>query len=144
MPETNGRAAIPEIAALLSHIDTCVFATVAGNGDVHTRPMSNNGDVEWDGTSWFFAPADGRLASEIRRDRRVAMTYRAEDRFAWISLTGEAELVDDVDRKRTLWQAMFERWFPNGPDDPGVGLIRVVATTAEWWTEAGDGRAELR
>ena len=43
------------IAALLAKLDICMLATRAEDGGLHGRPMSNNGEVEWDGDSWFFA-----------------------------------------------------------------------------------------
>lgn len=143
MDHAQGREAIPEIAERLKAIDTCMLATHGDDGELHARPMSNNGQVEWDGSSWFFAPADGRLVAEIRRDPTAVATYRAEDRFAWVALSGRAELVDDVDAKRRNWLPELERWFPNGPDDPNVALIRVDATGAQWWTDGGDGAASL-
>jgi general stress protein 26 len=143
MDHAQGREAIPQIAERLKAIDTCMLATRGDDGELHARPMSNNGQVEWDGSSWFFAPADGRLVAEIRRDPSAVATYRAEDRFAWVALSGRAELVDDADTKRRNWLPELERWFPNGPDDPNVALIRVDATGAQWWTEQGDGVASL-
>jgi len=141
---TSGREAIPEIAELLRNIDTCMLATRGDDGELHARPMSNNGEVEWDGDSWFFAPSDGRLVAEIRRNAEAVTTYRADDRFAWVALSGSAEVVDDAAQKRRLWLDELERWFPNGPDDPNVALIRVDSSAAQWWTEEGEGSADLR
>jgi general stress protein 26 len=139
-----GREAIQEIARLLRAIDTCVLATRGRDGALHARPMSNNGEVEWDGTSWFFAPSAGRMVDDIRHHPEAVMTYRADQRFAWVALSGTARIVDDEDAKRRLWLDELRRWFPNGPDDPGVALIRVESTWAQWWTDAGDGQADLR
>jgi general stress protein 26 len=139
----QGREAIPEIARQLREIDTCMLVTRGDGGELHGRPMSNNGKVEWDGSSWFFAPADGRLVAELRRDPSAITTYRAEDRFAWVSLSGSASIVDDAAAKRERWLPELERWFPNGPEDPNVALIRLDATAAQWWTEGGDGSADL-
>jgi len=140
---TQGREAVPEVAKVLRAIDTCMLATRGEDGEVHARPMSNNGQVEWDGSSWFFAPADGRLIAEIRWDAHTVAMYRAEDRFAWVSLSGAAEIVDDADAKRRNWLPELDRWFPGGPEDPSVALIRVDATAAQWWTDQGDGIADL-
>jgi general stress protein 26 len=140
----QGREAIPEIARIVKTIDTCMFATRDGDGILQARPMSNNGEVEWDGTSWFFAPSEGRLVAEIERDPECLTTYRADDRFAWVALSGEARIVQDDDAKRRLWLTELERWFPNGPEDPGVALIRFESTAARWWTDQGEGRADLR
>jgi general stress protein 26 len=120
-----------------------MLATRGEDGEVHARPMSNNGQVEWDGSSWFFAPAEGRLVAEIRRDPNTVAMYRAEDRFAWVSLSGTAEIVDDADAKQRNWLPELDRWFPGGPEDPSVALIRIDATTAQWWTDQGDGIADL-
>src|SRR5689334_17802807 len=94
---TYGRDAIPEIAQLLREIDTCMLASRGDDGELHARPMSNNRQVEWDGDSWFFAPADGRLAAELRGDPAVITTYRADDRFAFVALSGRAEIVTDAE-----------------------------------------------
>ena len=141
--KTVGREAIPEIAELLRKIDTCMLATRGDGGELHARPMSNNGQVEWDGDSWFFAPADGRLVAEIEANPEAVTTYRADDRFAWVALSGSADVVDDPEQKRRLWLDELERWFPNGPDDPNVALIRFSSTAAQWWTDQGDGIADL-
>ncbi len=140
---SQGREAIPSIAEQLREIDTCMLATRGDDGELHARPMSNNGSVEWDGSSWFFAPADGRLVAELRRDPAAVTTYRADDRFAWVALSGSAEIVEDAQAKRDHWLPELERWFPNGPEDPNVALVRLDATAAQWWTEHGDGSADL-
>ena len=140
----SGRGAIPAIAKLIRTIDTCMLATRGDDGLLEARPMSNNGEVEWDGNSWFFAPADGRLVAQIRRDPETLTTYHATDRFGWVALSGTARVIDDQDAKRRLWLKELERWFPNGPGDPGVALIEIRSTSARWWTEDGDGHADLR
>ena len=55
-----------------------MLATRGTDGELQARPMSNNGQVDWDGSSRFFAPADGRLIAEDRRSNSsVVTTYRA-------------------------------------------------------------------
>jgi general stress protein 26 len=55
----------------------------------------------------------------------------------WVSLTGDAVVVDDVAKKRELWNSGVEAWFPQGPDDDSVVLIKVVADSAEYWDSPG-------
>ena len=35
-------------------VDICMLTTVDERGDLHSRPMSNNREVEFDGDLWFF------------------------------------------------------------------------------------------
>ena len=144
MTDLTGREAIPQIATLINQIDICLFATRGDDGQLHARPMSNNGQVEWDGQSWFFAPTDGRLVTELRTDPAAVAAYRAEEGFAFVSVSGRATIETDPELKKRYWLDDLERWFPNGPADPNVALIRLDAEEAQWWTEDGDGMADLR
>ena len=144
MTDSTGRKAIPQIATLINQIDICLFATRGDDGQLRARPMSNNGQVEWDGQSWFFAPTDGRLVTELRADPAAVAAYRAEEGFAFVSVSGRATIETDPELKERYWLDDLERWFPNGPADPNVALIRLDAEEAQWWTEDGDGKADLR
>lgn len=143
MPGTQQREEIGRIAELISAIDICMFTTTAENGELMSRPMSNNREVEWDGDSYFFAPTEGRLVSQLKADPTAATTYRAQEGWTFVALAGKGSVDDDPELKKRYWLDELEQWFPNGPDDPGVSLVRFEATSARWWTEDGDGEAHL-
>jgi general stress protein 26 len=127
------------IAALLRQLDICMLTTRAEDGGLHGRPMSNNGDVEYDGDSWFFAEDGSRKVLEIDADARVELAFIDTSRATWINVEGDAVVIrDDPDRKRALWIDDLERWFENGPDDPGVVLIKVSARHIDAWSRDGD------
>ena len=133
MTDASGREAIPEIAALIKKIDLCLFTTSGDDGQLHTRPMSNNGQVEWEGTSWFFAPNDGRLVAELQADPQAVAGYRAGDAYDFISISGRATIETDAELKKQYWLPELERWFPNGPerserraDPPRCGACGLV------------------
>ncbi|GAC1417344.1 MAG: hypothetical protein NVS9B7_20860 [Flavisolibacter sp.] len=42
------------IIKLMRKLDTCMMTTRTGRGTFNSRPMSNNGDVTYDGNSYFF------------------------------------------------------------------------------------------
>src|SRR5690349_14476193 len=46
---------IKDLSEKLAKIDFCMLTTNAAAGVLNSRPMSNNGDVEYDGDSWFFS-----------------------------------------------------------------------------------------
>ena len=144
MTETQGREAIPQIAALLKEIDICLFATRGEGGELHARPMSNNRQVEWDGDSFFFAPSDGRLVAELAREPAAVTAYRAEEGYTFVSVSGSAQIETDGTLKKKLWLDDLDQWFPNGPEDPNVSLIRLRAEHVDWWGEQGDGSADLK
>lgn len=126
-----------EVAAAMARIDFCMLQTFVAGG-VNTRPMSNNGDVEYDGDNWFFARAGSTKMAELHDDRRVQLTFADNDAPSFISVWGTASIVDDIELKQRMWHASLERWFENGPEDPEVALIRVTAERIQTWGRVGD------
>ena len=121
----------------MAKIDFCMMQTVGEHG-VNTRPMSNNGEVQYDGDNWFFARRGSTKIHEILADDRVHLTFADNEGANFIAVWGSGEIVDDVDLKKKLWQKSLEHWFESGPEDPEVTLIKVSATKIQTWGRMGD------
>ena len=52
--------------------------------------MSNNGEVEFDGDSWFFAFEDSRKVREIDADPRTELAFIDTPNGTWVNVEGEA------------------------------------------------------
>jgi general stress protein 26 len=130
-----------EIAELIKDIDICMFVT-RSNGSVRGRPMSNNGKVEFDGDNWFFSYRDSAKVAEIEADPTVELAYIATDKGTWVSVEGQAEVVEDDARKRDLWQKDLEVWFDGGPDDDRIVLLKVRAQRIHAWAGGEEVIAE--
>lgn len=138
------RAGRAKLTELMRGIDLCMMTTVGSDGALHARPMSNNGEVEFDGDAWFFSSKSTKT-EELRDDDRVNLSYVGGTKKAplWISLSGRARIVTAVAKKKELWQKELDRWFDNGPEDPKVVLIQVRAERASWWSYEDEGSVEL-
>lgn len=129
--------AFTSVAEAMARIDFCMMQTVGEHG-VNTRPMSNNGEVKYDGDNWFFARASSTKISEISKDPRVQLTFADNGAPSFISVWGTGEVFRDIELKKQLWHASLERWFDNGPEDPDVALIKVSAEKIQTWGRLGD------
>ena len=128
---------------VMKKVDIAMMTTVATTGRLHSRPMSNNKDVEWDCDTWFFAYADSSQVQEIARNPNVNLGYSRPDKMIFVSLTGNGEIVNDLAKKKELWYKALDFWFPNGPEDPAVVLIRVAGQYAYYWSKEGEGELDL-
>ncbi|SDE53000.1 General stress protein 26 [Paracoccus isoporae] len=123
-------------------MDLCFMATLNGEGGMTSRPMSNNAQVEWDGSNWFFSNGDTRKVAQIEQDPATELNFQGRD--TWIALSGQATLHrDDKALFEKHWTKDLDQWFENGLDTPGLTLIEVVAERAECWGKPGDGVIEL-
>jgi len=141
---TTTKSDLEAVARLLAKLDIGMLTTRADDGTLHGRPMSNNGAVEYDGDSWFFAEDGSRKVTEIEGDPAVELGFIDSAAATWINVEGAASVVrDDVERKQALWLKDLERWFPNGPEDPNVVLIKVRARHIDAWSRDGEWQIDV-
>jgi general stress protein 26 len=122
------------IVDLLEDLSICMLSTESESGRFHSRPMAVQ-KVEEDGTLWFFVDRSSPKAADISREPRVNAAFAGKT--SWVSVAGHASLVDDADLQRELWNSMVQAWFPDGPDDPAITLLKVEADSAEYWDSPG-------
>ncbi|HEY5801458.1 MAG TPA: pyridoxamine 5'-phosphate oxidase family protein [Burkholderiaceae bacterium] len=110
----------------------CMITTIAEDGGLRSRPMTNQ-RLDDDGCLWFFTSTESELAEDIAARPDVNVAFSKPDDNTWVSVSGRATQVEDRAKIKELWNPMVEAWFPDGPDDPKVELIRVDAHDAEYW-----------
>ena len=135
---------VKKIARLMRDIDFCMMTTYFGRGGARARPMSNNGEVEFDGDVWFFSHRGARKVRDIKATPRVHLSYVDLKQWRFISMTGRAAIIIDVEKKKELWLDELERWFEDGPESDSVVLIKVTPTLVSYWTKSDEGELSLR
>lgn len=131
---TDHTDAVATLAALLKDERFAMLTTVAEDGTFMSRPMAMQ-QVEADGDLWFFSGKDSRKVAHVTDRPEVSVTVSSND--VWVSLSGTARVVEDLEKKRELWNAGIEAWFPDGRDADTVVLLRVEAGSAEYWDTPG-------
>lgn len=120
---------------LLKRFQTAMLVTHTAGARLRARPMAI-ARVDDDGGVWFLTAAGSAKTHEITMDTQVHIVCQ-DDRHAYLSMSGRAELRDDDHLIAQLWQERFRAWFPDGPDDPSIELIRVHPAQGEYWDSTG-------
>lgn len=133
MDQQDDEAGRRKVLDLIDGIDYAVFATRSRDGaPFHARPMAYR-KVEGDGDLWFFTKRDSRKVEEIEADPDTLVSFADPRKQNFVSITGRSEVVQDRARVKALWSEIYRAWFPGGPEDDNVVLIRVHAAHAEYW-----------
>ena len=136
-----------DLAKKVADIDFTMLSTRADDGEIGARPMSNNGDVEYDGDSWFFTWETSRMVADIQRDPRVGLSLQGKAGILgkpplFISIEAIAELVRDKALFEKHWNADLERWFEQGIETPGIVLIKARAQRIKYWDGEDEGEVK--
>jgi general stress protein 26 len=141
------KRSLAEIAKEMAGIDIAILSTHTEAGEIANRPMSNNGDVAYDGTSYYFTYEEARTVSDIQRNPKVALGFSSEaglfSKGIYVAVEGTAELIRDKAAFQQHWTRDLDKWFDNGVDTPGIVLIKVTANRATYWTGREEGDVKL-
>ncbi|MEO7717832.1 MAG: pyridoxamine 5'-phosphate oxidase family protein [Capsulimonas sp.] len=124
---------ITKIREFIKDIDFGMLTTIAADGSLHSRPMSANKNVEFDGDLWFFTNASTLKVDEALSHHQVNVSFTQPKDQRYVSVAGTAELVRDKEKIKELWEPELKAWFPNGVDEPDIALLKVNAKSAEFW-----------
>jgi general stress protein 26 len=140
--ETMKKASLKAIAKKMKALDLCMLVTQDGRGSLHSRPMSNNGKVEYDGDSWFFTYEDTHKVKQIEADPKVSLIFQTpKDLF--IECYGYASIIRQRSMMEERWMDELSMWFPQGLDTPGICMLKVSASRVRFWQneESGEYKA---
>ena len=139
---------LAEVSEKMGGIDIAILSTHTENGEIANRPMSNNGDVDYNGTSFYFTYEQARSVADISRDPKVALGFTAHGGIfsgtgIYVAVEGIAELIRDRAAFKTHWTSDLDEWFDNGVDTPGIVLIKVSAKRITYWEGEDEGEVTL-
>lgn len=122
-----------ELYELIRHIKFAMLTTVDAQGHLRSRPMATL-EAEPDGHLWFFTAIDAAKVEETRRGEQVNLGYAEPADNRYVSVSGRAEVLRDRAKIRELWRPAHKAFFPEGPEDPRLALLRVTPVEAEYWS----------
>ena len=133
---------VDRLYELIHDIETAMLVTRRADGSLVSRPMANQERAP--GADFWFAAEDGSdKVEEIRADPQVNLTYYKDRTREWVSIAGTAEVSNDREKIRQLYNPDWKFWFAGlhaddpragTPEDPRIVLIGVRASSARYMT----------
>jgi general stress protein 26 len=125
---------IEKLAELIEGVRVAMLVTFP-RGKPHVRPMyTQKLDAKnFDGTLWFMTDVNSLKVAELDSNPDVLITYASPSTNRYVSVTGTARSERNPEKAKELWNIHAKGWYPDGPDDPSLALIRVTVNSAEYW-----------
>ena len=124
---------IKKLREMIKKMDIGMLTTTDEDGTLRSRPMSTNGEIEFDGDLWFFTYGNSHKVLEVKHDPQVNVSFSSPENQRYVSMSGTAQLVRDKKKIEELWKPELKAWFPKGTDEPDIALLKVNVHKAEYW-----------
>ncbi len=99
-------------------------------GGLRARPVEARLDRNA-GIIWFLTDLRSGKDEEVAAAPAVGLVFIDAGDKAYLSITGRAEIVRDTAKAAEIWKRTDQLWWPGGPVDPTLRLLRVEPRTAE-------------
>ena len=112
----------------------CMLAHRHTDGTLHSHPLTTqNKTLAEDGCLYFFVSRKSEVGQRLQQDGNVNLAYANPGKDTWVSVTGMARVLDDLAKKKELFNPIAKAWFPGGPEDADLELVEVRIAEAEYW-----------
>ena len=125
-----------KVGELIRAIRVAFLTTVDRDGRFHARPVQTL-QVDADETLWFFTDWTSPKVDELHRDVRVSLGYADPAKKVYVAISGVGTLLRDPQKASELWSVEQRAYYPRGPEDERLALLRVRIDRAEYWIAPG-------
>jgi general stress protein 26 len=132
--------------ALLETSEAAYVTTVDRQGRPQTRAMFNlRNSIQFpklrsffDGLddafeTWFTTNTSSTKMDDLGANRAVSVYYCWPTQFRGLMLGGDMETIVEPRDKARLWQDGWERYYPQGRDDPDFTVLRLCPTRVRYY-----------
>jgi general stress protein 26 len=119
---------------LAEKIGFCMLTTQSAS-DLRARPMAAHAE-QLENAFYFLTDVDGHKDDEIAQHPEVCLAFADSKGQKYVSVSGNAEVLNDRDRIKELWSTPAKAWWDN-PDDPSIRVLKVTPAFAEYWDSPG-------
>lgn len=109
-----------------------MLCTDLGSQPFGTCPM-NVQQVDESGNLWFLSGKDSDHNADIANDGATQILLAKSSSSDYLSLYGQTEILYDKAKVEELWSPLHKTWFPGGPTDPNLSLLRFTPSDGYYW-----------
>ena len=104
------------------------------DGHLHSTPLTTQNKADDEGNAlYFFISRKSEIAACIAKDGTVNVAYAHPGDDRYVSVSGDASIVEDQAKKDYLFTSFAKAWFPGGATDPNMALLQINIGHAEYW-----------
>jgi general stress protein 26 len=149
--DTHAAGIRSQCMALMANSPACELTTIDADGFPYTTAMNNLRDKNLypdladlfknqdnDFTLYMSTSNQSDKMARMLANPKVSVYFCDAPRFHGLMLGGKIEIVTDPQLKNKIWQKGWTMYYPNGPQGPEYGIIKLTPTLIKGWSCTGE------
>nr|CAA6830099.1 MAG: General stress protein [uncultured Thiotrichaceae bacterium] len=126
---------LDNINDIIEDFSVAMLTSIDVNNKLSACPMTLVCHEEETGIVYFATSEQAGKVSDIENNPHAALTFQSNTQF--VSLSGMASISNDRELIHKLFKPAWEAWFPEGPGQEDIRLIKFNADQGEYWDMSG-------
>jgi general stress protein 26 len=156
-PRRKGQDIRQSCLDLMKTSPACQLTTIDADGFPHTTAMNNlRCAKEYPSLTELYQGQDNDFLlylstsmqsdkmARIRANPKVSVYFCVPDQFIGLMLGGRIEVITDQALKNQIWQQGWTMYYPNGPEGPEYGVLRLAPTVTKGWFQGRPFEFQLK
>jgi general stress protein 26 len=122
---------IDRVWDIIEGVGVCMLTTQFGGG-LRARPVEPRPDRKA-GLIWIVTDLHSGKEHEIEAGHDIGLVFIDHKAKDYLSVTARAQVRQNTAKAKDVWRGTDTIWWPGGPDDPNVCVLRIEPITAELW-----------
>jgi len=128
----ENQEAVKKLTEMVEEVKVGMFTTIHEDSSLYSRPMQTI-QVDEQGNLWFFTNEYSGKIDDVSKENTVYIMYSHPGQNTYLHVKGKGSVVRDKAKIKELWSPVVKAWFPKGPEDPELALLKVNTTEASYW-----------
>ena len=133
---------------LITNTFVCQLTTIDSDGFPHTNAMLNLRyakeypllvdlfkQEDKDFVIYLSTGMQSPKMARMRANPKVCVYFCDPNQVLGLMLGGEIEIITDQRLKSRIWQKGWTMYYPNGPEGPEYGVIKLVPSIVKGWNK---------
>ncbi|MGL4393134.1 MAG: pyridoxamine 5'-phosphate oxidase family protein [Fusobacteriaceae bacterium] len=122
---------------IIENSKSSVLATLGDDGYPIMKAMLMVGS---DGlkTIWFSTNTSSRKMKRISNEKRSGVYFFDSNIFEGLMLSGDIEIIEELETKKKFWVNGFEMYYPQGFTDPDYSLLKFTTKKVSFYSNFSD------
>jgi general stress protein 26 len=134
--------------SLITNTFVCQLTTIDSDGFPHTNAMLNLRcakqypslvdlfkEEDNDFVIYLSTGMQSPKMARMKANPKVSIYFCDPDQIVGVMLGGEIEIVTDQKLKSRIWQKGWTMYYPNGPEGPEYGVMKLVPSIVKGWNK---------
>lgn len=120
--------AVDKALSLVNRSQIVMLGTIDDKGHPNIRAMIK---MENEGLKriWFTTNTSSRKIPQLKMNPKACVYFVDFDKWMGLMLIGNTEILQDPESRHRCWRDGFEKYYPQGVNDPDYSVLRF---TAQW------------